>query len=516
MAFVPDKPTYKGSFIPDEPTAGFIPDIPEELPEGGFFPELGKGIVKGALNVGAATVGTSRAATKLLRKSPLWDILYSGIESITGKTAEEEQIEAKERIELATERFPMTHSGGSAWAGRVIGEAIPYMGAALAGGYMVGPAGAAMVGFSVEGDTAYDNAIAKGASEKEAQTERVIVGSINAAIEALQISRLMKFHRAGKHSLRNFTRLVRSKSWKLAGKEAAGFGGGVLRTAIEESAEEFAQENVSIFVPAILRDDYPKKPDGSIDLIAIRVRLGEAALGGYVAGGVLGGAGAMAASAKGIAAPTKVELESTVKRVQESKLSEDEKKSVIRDVRRIAEEGIEEVGIPTYYHGSPISGLTEIKPSTGDYGVGVYFTSNIETAEWYSRGRKEAAGYILGDLEVLSPIGSIYPVAPILNNPLTITEDNFKNLENEAYEKGFGGDYKGIANLARQKGYDGIINEINNEHIQFTDKSIKERKSGNRKCGHHIEDQNRPHTFCGFRQPSQNNCRFHIRQPVVG
>ncbi|GAG82744.1 unnamed protein product [marine sediment metagenome] len=104
MAFVPDEPTYMGSFIPDEPVRplqrqqgalmdieGFIPD--ELTDTGGFFPELGKGIIRGALNVGAATVGTSRAATKLLRKIPTWDILYRGIESVTGKTVEEEQVE---------------------------------------------------------------------------------------------------------------------------------------------------------------------------------------------------------------------------------------------------------------------------------------------------------------------------------------------------------------------------------------------------------------------------------------
>lgn len=369
MPFIADKPidalrtTFggMGSFIPDEPvrplerqpgalmdTEGFIPDepLPTGLPTGGFFPELGKGIVRGALNVGAATIGTLKAATELQRKIPTWNILYSGIEAMTGETFEEQQAEIKERIKLATERFPMTHSGGSAWAGRVIGEAVPYMGAALVGGYAIGPAGAAMVGFSVEGDMAYDAAIAKGASEKQAQTDRVIVGSINAAIEALQIGRLMKFHTAGKHSIRNFTRLVRSKAWKLAGKEAVGFSGGVLRVAIEEAVEEFAQEGVSISVPAILRDDYPKKPDGSIDLIAIGERLGEAALGGFVAGGFLGGAGAMVAAGPGVAAPTKVELDSTIKRVQESKLSEDEKKAVIRDIRRIAEEGIEDVDVP--------------------------------------------------------------------------------------------------------------------------------------------------------------------------
>lgn len=459
-----------------EPTVnlptGFEIEV-EPLPIGGFFPEFGKGVVRGALNVGAATIGTLKAATELHRKIPTWNILYKGIEKLTGETFEEQQTEIKERIKLASERFPVTHSGGSSWAGRVIGEAIPYMGAALVGGYAIGPAGAAMVGFSVEGDMAYDAAIAKGASEKEAQTERVIVGSINAAIEALQISRLMKFHKTGRHSIRNFTRLVRSKAWKLAGKEAVGFSGGVLRTAIAEAAEEFAQEGVSISVPAILRDDYPKKPDGSIDLIAIGERLGESALGGFVAGGVLGGAGAMMAATPGVAAPTKVEMESAIKRVQESKLSRDEKKAVIRDIKRIAEEGIDDFDTPIYYHGSPVSGLTEIKPTTGDYGVGVYFTSDTKIAEWYSRGRKEAGAYVLGDLEVLSPIGSVYPVTPTLNNPLTITEENFENLENEAYDKGFGGDYKGIANLARQQDYDGIINEINNEHIQFTNKSIK-------------------------------------------
>jgi len=346
VRFTPiEKPTNGVRFTPLVDDTDYEP-IDVELPTGGFFPELGKGIVRGALNVGATTVGTLKAATKLQRMSPLWDVLYSGVESITGRTFEEEQKEAKKRIKLAQEKFPMTHKGGSAWAGRVIGEAIPYMGAALAGGYMVGPVGAAMVGFSVEGDMAYDNAIAKGASEKEAQIERVVIGSINAYIESLQIKKLMKFHKTGKHSIKNFVRLVRSKSLKLAGKDAIGFSGDVLKIATAEAAEELAQEGVSISVPAIFRGDYPKKPDGNIDLIAIGERLIEATLGGFVAGGVLGGAGAMMAATPGIAAPTKVELENTVKRVQESNLSEDEKKAVLRDIETISEEGIEEVEVP--------------------------------------------------------------------------------------------------------------------------------------------------------------------------
>jgi hypothetical protein len=41
-----------------------------------------------------------------------------------------------------------------------------------------------------------------------------------------------------------------------------------------------------------MRKDYPKKPDGSPDVWAIGERLGASALGGFVAGGVLGGGGA--------------------------------------------------------------------------------------------------------------------------------------------------------------------------------------------------------------------------------
>ena len=125
-----------------------------------------------------------------------------------------------------------------------------------------------------------------------------------------------------------------------------------------------------------------------------------------------------------------------------------------------------------YLHGSPVAGLKEIKPSQGDYGLGIYFTDERATAEWYSRGRKEAGKYIMGEREELPSIGNIYPVIPTLSNPLTIIEENFEALENEARRQGFGDDYSGVAKLARQQGYDGIINEINREHVQFIDKSI--------------------------------------------
>jgi len=145
----------------------------------------------------------------------------------------------------------------------------------------------------VEGDNAYDDAKASGANEEQAQRERVVVGSLNAIIEAVQIGRVMKFAKGGKHSLKNFVKLARTKGMKIAGKELKGWSGEIARLSVEEALEEFSQEGVSLSVPAVFRGEYPKKEDGSPDWLTIGERLGEAALGGAVAGPMLGGAGRM-------------------------------------------------------------------------------------------------------------------------------------------------------------------------------------------------------------------------------
>jgi len=261
---------------------------------GGALTEFGKGLVSSELGVAKGIVGTAEAALtmpeeKVRKVGTPWAPRLPTSEEQQERTAGLR--EAKRRIVSAQERFARTYGGTGAWAGRVIGEAIPYMANAMAGGYAIGPVGAAMVGFAVEGDNAYDEAIASGAPEGQAQRERVVVGSINAAIEALQIGRLMKFHQAGKHSVRNFVRLARDKAFKRMFTTGKQFGADILRHSIEEGLEEFAQEGVSISVPALFRGEYPKKEDGTVDYWALGERLGGAALGGAVAGGVLGTAG---------------------------------------------------------------------------------------------------------------------------------------------------------------------------------------------------------------------------------
>ena len=199
--------------------------------------------------------------------------------------------EAKKRIQSAQKKFGRRYSGALAWTTRTISEAVPYMANALAAGVVAGPVGAATVGFVVEGDNAYDDAKASDATEEQAQRERVVVGSLNAIIEAIQIGGVMKFAKSGKHSLKNFVKLARIKGVKYAGKELKGWSGEIARLSIEEALEEFGQEGVSLSVPAMFRGEYPTKEDGTPDWLVIGERLGEATLGGAVAGPVLGGAG---------------------------------------------------------------------------------------------------------------------------------------------------------------------------------------------------------------------------------
>ena len=291
----------------------------------------GRGVVSAELGVAKGVMGTLDAMLNIpeekVRKvgtpwAPSQFIL----------TAEEKRRrtapirEAKRRIVSAQERFDTKYSGGLAWGTRVVSEAVPYMANAMAAGVVAGPIGAATVGFVIEGDNAYDEAITTGATEEQAQQERVIVGSINAAIEAVQVGRVLRFTKSGKHSVRQFIKRVRDKSWRAAGGELKGFTADVLRLSVEEAIEEFGQEGVSLGVPAMLRGEYPTKEDGSPDWWAIGERLGGAALGGAVAAPFLGGAGSIIAGtgrggvSQDTEAPTDIPPGSNIYRTAEDRI----------------------------------------------------------------------------------------------------------------------------------------------------------------------------------------------------
>lgn len=341
---------------------GMIPDDAGYLEQ--FGTELGKGIVRGFLNVGSGVVGTTE-----------W-LIPGEQESLIG---------VKENIESAAAKFPQEHKTWAGWGGRIIGEAFPYMGASIVAGYAGGGiagsiagrgavglsgqaaamtaahaskavrAGQAMgvftTGFAVEGQQAYDEAIKNGASENEANAERLITGTIVAAIETAQIGRLFKFKDAGGASLRTFIKNVRGKAWDLVQGDAKKFTGQVLRLAMEEGLEEFAQEGVQISVPGILRKDWPKKEDGSVDWSQIIGRMGGAFAGGALAGSVYGGAGSLISAAPEIGRPSELTINEAIERVKslpiskkkgQPGISKAEKDLFIEKLERYKREGLEE------------------------------------------------------------------------------------------------------------------------------------------------------------------------------
>lgn len=342
MPFVPDKQQTTG-FIPDEPpaTAGFIPDEPFAS-ERGFFSETGSALTRTFLRGAKGVTGT---LTGTMREEPRYSPMMSELFGVT----EEEHKEIRKSLQTATEKisaveekYPRTWKGPVGWALNTVVEAVGYMGQALAGGYIAGPVGAAMVAFGIEGQEAYEAAIKSGATEEQANTERTIVGSLNAAIEALQIGQLMKFHKTGKHSIVAFKNLIKKRAYKELGKAGGKFTKDVLKNAVQEGLEEFAQEGVSISVPAAMRGDYPKTTEGKPDVWAIGERLGAATLGGFVAGGVLGTGGAVTLATPKLAAPSVQKIEKSAKEIQaDERLGEFEKARAIRDLRKMLPEDYE-------------------------------------------------------------------------------------------------------------------------------------------------------------------------------
>jgi hypothetical protein len=307
---------------------GFEPidiEAPEVLLDEGFLrnisSEFGSGVVSGFMNVGGGLIGTA-------------EFLIPG--------EQEFLTEAKENIEEAMDPWRQKRGGLESMAGRMIGEALPYMGASLIGGGAAGAGakalgygakavsmatkiGAGMVAFSVEGQNAYDDAIATGASENEANAERFIIGTINAAIEASQIDKLLKFKGTGGASMKSFIRNVRSRMWAAAGGDIKKLSGQILRHSLAEGMEEAAQELTSISVPGVLRGQMPRMEDGGVDWMAALERVAFAGAGGAFAGAVLGGGMSAISSASEIGRPSNKDIDTSIQKIKDSKMDDSEK-----------------------------------------------------------------------------------------------------------------------------------------------------------------------------------------------
>lgn len=227
------------------------------------------GTIKAFLNIAQGFTGTAESMVELFGYGPENEFLSN----------------VTNNIRRASSRIQVNPDNKVEWVASVVSQAVPYMGAALLGGAFAGPVGAALVGFSVEGQNAYDEAKARGVSDEKANLERLVVGSINAVIEASQVGKMLGLKESGRRSIKEIVRLAKQKQFRAIGGEIGNLSKDILKNSVNEAIEEFLQESVSTFAPGIFegKEALPLDTEGNVDWVAIGNRLGAAAVAGAVA-----------------------------------------------------------------------------------------------------------------------------------------------------------------------------------------------------------------------------------------
>jgi hypothetical protein len=290
----------------------------------GFFSELGTALARGAARTGAAGLQFVE------RLSTPGSIFEPGTFENLAEPLQDFAESAKVQPATVAKDAP-TRDKVKAFVANAVGETIPFMAAATASVLATGtPLAAFGTSFAVEGESARQEALAAGASEDQADIEAFVVGTINGALEKLQIDEVLSFAGVGRGSLRSLINAVKEKSLK---KIAAAGGRLTLETAktsISEGLQEALQETTSLFAPGITGREIP--PGG------LR-RVGMAALGGAVAGPILGGAAGIVQEIT----PTAVEGEEVITQVKEKpdgRQRDEERREEFR-VRRGPVEGVQ-------------------------------------------------------------------------------------------------------------------------------------------------------------------------------
>jgi hypothetical protein len=238
--------------------------------DNGFFQTFYKTIVHDTLSVAKGLVGTAE----------------EGLELLPWVKEENYLTRVGKNIGAEREEWKVTPDSALEWGARVIGGAIPYMGAALVGGMYWGAPGAAAVAFSVEGQDAYEAAKSRGATETAANIERGIVGAINAGLEMVQINKILKFSRSGKGSFQVMKEAIKQKAFRKVAEEGGKLTSQALWNSITEGVTEALQGGVSISAPTILEGKSAVQLDenGNVDVGAILSQVGQAGLAGAVVG----------------------------------------------------------------------------------------------------------------------------------------------------------------------------------------------------------------------------------------
>ncbi len=396
---------YGMTVIGDDPLGRPVEPFPEDIDNDGILSTFAKSIVYGFHTLAIGAVGTAEE-------------VFEHIIPITEEGGWIEQ--ARNNIVNSRRGFEVSPDNAAEWAGAVVGQALPYIGAAFAGQLYAGTLGSMAVGFATEGQEAYDRAIARGSSESSANLERGIVGVVNAAIEGLQMGKLMKFTKGSKITLKVIRDSISRKAYDKALAAGGKLTAGILRNALSEGFEEALQEGVQFTVPYLMEgaDSLPLKEDGSVDKFAILEQVSAAALAGAVASPFLGlakaglGAASMPSDRaintvrerilKGkISAEEKAASLDFLKTIEGTKLSkvtakelkelipEDEQVAIIEESKidkRLRETAVkDEEGNPRMVFHGTTEEFTEYDPSEGGmYGPGIYLTENPEVASGYA------------------------------------------------------------------------------------------------------------------------------------
>lgn len=233
--------------------------------------EFGRALVRGSLNAGS---GLLKVFADIGRES-IFDV--EGARNLADKAR---------RASQSSTFAPGTDGGVKGFVANAVGEAMPFMASVVAATVTTGPVGGFGVAYAVEGTNSYFDAIERGATEDQAETEAIVVGSINAALEGLQVRRILKFANVGRGSIKGIAAAARQKALGKIGREAGKLGAEGVKTAITEGIQEALQETTSVLAPALSGDELPTFGQAGR-------RIGQAALGGAVAGPIIGGAGAI-------------------------------------------------------------------------------------------------------------------------------------------------------------------------------------------------------------------------------
>lgn len=271
-----------------------------EVEDLGWAAEVKNALARGGLRTVAAPVpGTAGFLARKVARSPLTRMIYPRQAQATDlpdleKTGQSLQDIAKLISDEAEMDSLRPRKGGvMGFVTNTMFETVPMMAAAAVGGYVLGPAGAWAVAAAAEGDVQAQEALKFLADRDDltdeqkqriADTQRLVVGSINGVVEQLQVGGVLKIAKGmDRGTLKLLKAAVSQRSLTKLGRTVGLIGLGEIATANSEGWEEVIQELVSIGAARVYGDRIEITEDAN--------RILQSYAGGFTAGMGLGMAG---------------------------------------------------------------------------------------------------------------------------------------------------------------------------------------------------------------------------------